>query len=303
MACIPGIVPGIHVAIDAFTAIGDKVLIQTPVYHPFFHAVSNRGREVVDSSLAETTDGRYEMDWDDLAEKLKDDKVKLMLLCSPHNPVGRLWTREELIRLGEMCVNNGVIVVADEIHCDLVYEKGGHTPYYSLPEDLAKCSITFMSSSKTFNLAGLFTSYVLTSNEQLLRMYTSTASAMGVEHVNLFGIEATIAAYRYGEPWLEELLVYLRGNAEYVHSFLAERIPEVSMAVPQATYLGWMDFRRLGLRQEELNRLLRERAKLGLHDGTTFGSRGAGFQRLNFGCPRSILEEAMDRLERAVHGR
>lgn len=301
MTTISGVVPSMHVAIDAFTSSGDRVLIQTPVYHPFFHAIENRGREVVRTSLLER-EGRYEMDWEDLEKKLGEDRVKLMLLCSPHNPIGRVWTKEELERLGNMCVEHGVIIVSDEIHADLVYEKGSHTPYYTLAPELAQQSITLLSASKTFNLAGLFTSFVLTQNRQLLRTFTTTASRMGYENVNLFGIEATTAAYRQGDRWLDELLVYLRGNAEYLHQFLAERIPEVSMPIPEATYLGWMDFRRLGLNQAELNRLLRKGAKLGLHDGVTFGSEGEGFQRINFGCPRSILVEAMERLEKAVRG-
>lgn len=301
MTTISGVVPSMHVAIDAFTSPGDQVLIQTPVYHPFFHAIENRGREVVRTSLLER-EGRYDMDWEDLEKKLGEDRVKLMLLCSPHNPIGRVWTKEELERLGNMCMEHGVIIVADEIHADLVYEKGSHTPYYTLAPELAQHSITLLSASKTFNLAGLFTSFVLTQNCQLLRTFTTTASRMGYENVNLFGIEATTAAYRHGARWLDELLVYLRGNAEYLHQFLAERIPEVSMPIPEATYLGWMDFRRLGLNQAELNRLLRKEAKLGLHDGVTFGSEGEGFQRINFGCPRSILVEAMERLEKAIRG-
>ncbi|ELK43677.1 PatB family C-S lyase [Brevibacillus agri] len=299
MAGIPGVVPGIHVAIEAYTSPGERVLIQTPVYHPFFHAVENRGRQVVRSSLREQ-DGHYEMDWDDLTKKLSDPAVKLMLLCSPHNPVGRVWTRQELERLGALCLEHGVIVVADEIHADLVYEQGSHTPYYSLPPELARQSVTFLAASKTFNLAGLFTSYLLTENRQLLRDFTATASRMGYENLNLFGMEATIAAYRHGEPWLNELLMYLQQNATYIQRYLSEHVPGVCMPVPQATYLGWMDFRRLGLKQPELNRLLREKAKLGFQDGVVFGQEGEGFQRINFACPRAVVEEAMERLKRAI---
>lgn len=299
MTGIPGVVPGIHVAVEAYTDLGDSVLIQTPVYHPFYHAVENRGRHVVTSSLVES-DNRYEMDWDDLEQKLSDPRLKLMLLCSPHNPVGRVWSKEDLERLGGLCVEHGVIVVADEIHSDLVYEPNKHTPYYSLAPELARQSVTFLSAAKTFNLAGLYTSYLLTENRQLLRDFTVTASKMGYENLNLFGMEATIAAYQKGEAWLAELLTYLRGNAAYVNEFLATRIPEVSMAIPEATYLGWMDFRGLCLRQEELTKLIREEAKLGLHEGTVFGKEGEGFMRINFACPRSILIEAMNRLEHAV---
>ncbi|WP_312116868.1 MalY/PatB family protein [Brevibacillus reuszeri] len=299
MTGIPGIIPGLHVAIEAFTQVGEKVLIQSPVYHPFFHAVTNRGRQVVTSSLV-NDENRYQIEWDDLEQKLSDPAVKLMLLCSPHNPIGRVWTKGELERVGELCTRQGVIVVADEIHADLVYTKGSHTPYYSLPQEISRNSVTFLAASKTFNLAGLFTSYLMTENSQFLGDFSRTASKMGYENLNLFGMEATIAAYRHGEAWLKQLLVYLKGNAEYLHQYLAMRLPEVSMAVPEATYLGWMDFRSLGLSQTELNELLRREAKLGLQDGTMFGSEGAGFQRINFGCPRSILVEAMERLERVL---
>ncbi|MDF2680607.1 MAG: patB [Brevibacillus sp.] len=300
MTSVAGVVPGIHVAIDAFSAPGDKVLIQTPVYHPFAIAIENRGRQVVRNSLLEH-EGQYEMDWDDLAQKLSDDRVKLMILCSPHNPIGRVWTRQELERLGNLCVENGVIVISDEIHADLVYEKGSHIPFYSLSPEIANQSVTFHAASKTFNLAGLFTSYMLTPNQQLLRAFNEMAGKMGNEHINLFGMEATVAAYRHGEAWLDELLVYLHGNAVYLHEYVTNRIPEVSMNVPQATYLGWMDFRKLGLNQSELNQLIRREAKLGLNDGKGFGIEGEGFQRINFACPREILVEAMERLEKAIH--
>ncbi|MFD2371965.1 MalY/PatB family protein [Brevibacillus sp. GCM10020057] len=300
MTSVAGVVPGIYVAIDAFSAPGEKVVIQTPVYHPFAIAIENRGRQVVRSSLVER-DGHYDMDWEDLAQKLADPQVKLMLLCSPHNPVGRVWTKQELERLGSLCAEHGVIVLSDEIHADLVYEKGSHTPFFALPAELASQSVTFVAPSKTFNLAGLFTSYVLTPNERLLRMYKQTAAKLGNEHINLFGMEAAVAAYRHGEQWLDELLAYLHGNARYLHEFLAQRIPEVTMNVPQATYLGWMDFRRLGLEQADLNRVIRREAKLGLNDGALFGEEGTGFQRINFACPRALLVEAMERLERALH--
>ncbi|QRG69728.1 MalY/PatB family protein [Brevibacillus choshinensis] len=300
MTSVAGVVPGIHVAIDAFTAPEDKVLIQTPVYHPFAIAIENRGRQVVRSSLLER-EGQYEMDWDDLAQKLCDERVKLMILCSPHNPVGRVWTRQELERLGSLCVENGVIVISDEIHADLVYEKGSHTPFYTLSPQIAEQSVTFHAASKTFNLAGLFTSYMLTPNTKLLKSFNQMAGKMGNEHINLFGMEAAVAAYRHGEEWLDELLVYLHGNAVYLHEFLKARIPQVTMNIPQATYLGWMDFRKLGLEPAELNRLLRQKAKLGLNDGAGFGTEGEGFQRINFACPRSLLVEAMERLEKAIH--
>jgi cysteine-S-conjugate beta-lyase len=300
LGTVPGVVPGMHIAVEAFTEPGDSVLIQTPVYHSFFYAVESLGRRIVQNPLREEN-GRYVMDWDGLRQVLDENRPKLFLLCSPHNPVGRVWTREELVRLGQMCAERDIVVVSDEIHADLVYEKGRHVPYFSLPEPLASQSLTLVSATKTFNLAGLTSAFVISPAPRLLQAFRQAARRMGHPFLNLFGIEATIAAYRHGEPWLDELLVYLKGNAEYIRDFLAERIPEVSMAVPEATYLGWMDFRRLGLSQNELNALVRKRAKLGLHDGTVFGKEGAGFQRINFACPRVVLEEAMSRLEMALH--
>jgi len=299
MTGIAGVMPGIRVAIEAFTSPGDKVLIQPPVYHPFFHAIASRGRQVVENPLVER-DGFYEIDWDDFAQKVRDPQVKMFLLCAPHNPVGRDWTREELIRMGELCRENGVLLAVDEIHADLVYQKDGHTPYYSLPRELTDNSLIFLSAAKTFNLAGFFTAIMLTPNPSHLQTFKKTAAAMGHDFVNLLGAEATIAAYRHGEPWLEQLLPYLHENAKYIHHFLQTRLPLVSMRVPQATYLGWMDFRRLGLPHDEVARLLREKAKLGLHSGTTFGRQGKGFFRINFACPRHVLAEAMERLERAL---
>lgn len=299
MTGISGVVSGMHVAIDAFTSPGDKVLVQPPVYPAFFYSVERRGRQVVENPLVER-DGRYEIDWDDFARKVRDPQVKMFLLCSPHNPVGRVWSRDELVRIGQLCVENGVLVVVDEIHADLVYEKGMHTPYYALPRELTEQSLILLAAGKTFNLAGLFTAIAMTPNPTLLQTFKKTAAAMGHEFVNLLGVEATIAAYRHGEAWLDELLPYLHANATYIHRFLTERVPLVSMPVPEATYLGWMDFRRMGMTDAELARWLQQKAKLGLHKGTTFGKQGAGFFRINFACPRSILVEAMERLERAV---
>ncbi|MDH4615816.1 PatB family C-S lyase [Brevibacillus sp. AY1] len=299
MTSIAGVIPAMHVAIDAFTSPGDKIVVQPPVYHPFFSAVEHRGRQVVENLLLEK-DGRYEIDWDDLEAKLRDPQAKLLLLCSPHNPVGRVWTRDELIRMGELCVKYGVLVISDEIHADLVYEKGSHTPYYALPSELANQSVTLLAASKTFNIAGLFTSFVLTQNSELLRAFKTTAACMGHELVNIFGIEATIAAYQHGEEWLDQLLPYLHENAKFIHQFLQERLPQVSMRVPEATYLGWIDFRKLNLPQKDLLQLLQQKARIGMQDGEIFGQAGNGFCRINYACPRALLQEALERLEKAV---
>lgn len=298
MTPVPGVVTGIHAAIDAFTKPGDKVVIQPPVYHPFFSAVKNRGRHVVENSLV-NENGHYRMDLDDLRNKI-DERTRMIILCSPHNPVGRVWTKEELQALSDLCIENDIFIVSDEIHSDLVYEKGTHTPFYSLSREAAAQSLTFIAPSKTFNLAGLATSIAIAGNERIHREFSITVSKAGLFHINLFGIEALQAAYNNGEDWLEEVLDYLRNNARYIHEFLQERIPKVTMAVPEATYLGWMDFRELGLYGEELNDFIVKKARLGFNAGVMFGKQGDGFQRINFACPRSILQEAMERLEQAV---
>ncbi|HEX7064839.1 MAG TPA: PatB family C-S lyase [Bacillales bacterium] len=298
MTPIPGVVTGLHVAIDAFTKPGDKIVIQPPVYHPFFSAIKNRGRHVVENPLREKN-GRYEMDLADLQDQI-DSRTRMIILCSPHNPVGRVWTKEELQELVKLCVKNDIFVVSDEIHSDLVFEKGTHTPLYSLSQEAADCSLTFVAPSKTFNLAGLATSVGIAGNERIHREFSTAAAKAGLFHINLFGIEALQVAYNKGEAWLEEVLSYLQKNAEYIHSFLRDRIPRVTMEVPEATYLGWMDFRELNLYGDELNDFIVKRARLGFNAGAMFGQQGDGFQRINFACPRSILTEAMERLEQAV---
>jgi cystathionine beta-lyase len=299
MTAVPGVVPAIRMAIMAFTKPGDKVVIQPPIYPPFFSTVEDLGRRLVKNPL-KVENGRYVMDFDDLKRKI-DERTKMILLCSPHNPVGRVWTKDELLELGEIAVRHDLIVVADEIHSDLVYEKGAHTPFYALSESLADRCITFISGSKTFNLAGLFSSIAIAKNPKIMRAFKTAVSQAGLEHINLFGIEAMTAAYHHGDAWLDELNVYLKENAEHIKRFLSERVPEVKMTMPEATYLAWLDFRELGLDGRKLRNFLIREAKLGLNNGYDFGEEGEGFMRLNFGCPRSILDEALERLETAVH--
>lgn len=300
LVTLPGVVPGLHYAIDAFTEPGDKVIVQSPVYYPFYQSVRNRGRTLVENPLKET-DGYYAIDFDDLRSKI-DEQTKMLILCSPHNPVGRVWSREELTTLAEICVEHDLLIVSDELHCDLVYEKGTHIPIFSLSPEIAERSITFIAPSKTFNLAGLFTSVAIAPNPRVAREFRAAMGKTGIEFVNLFGIEALTAAYQGGDEWLDSLLHYLRGNAEYIQQFLQERMPQVTMRLPEATYLGWIDFRALGLSTAELKQLMIHEAGVGLSDGVSFGERGAGFQRINFACPRSILEEGMERIWRAVQG-
>ncbi|MGV3488799.1 MAG: MalY/PatB family protein [Tuberibacillus sp.] len=298
MVAVPGVVPAIQAAIEAFTKPGDKVIIQPPVYPPFFATSENLGRRIVENPL-KVVDGKYEMDFDDLRNKI-DNQTKLFVLCSPHNPIGRVWSKEDLIQLGEICAEKGIIIIADEIHSDLVYEKGAHTPFYTLSKELANNCITFIAGSKTFNLAGLFTSIAIAENPKLRNEFQIAISKAGLNHINIFGIEATTAAYNHGDKWLDELLEYLHGNALFIHDFISQKIPEVKMMIPEATYLAWLDFRELGLHGQELRNFLIKEAKVGLNDGFNFGTQGDGFSRLNFGCSRSILREALERLEKAV---
>lgn len=298
LTTVPGVVPALNLAIDAFTKVGDEVIIQPPVYYPFFSVVKNNGRNLIENHLIEQ-DGYYYMDLDDLEKKITS-KTKLLILCSPANPVGRVWSREELNALVEVCKKHKILIIADEIHADLVYEKGTHIPFYSLSEDAANMSITFMSPSKTFNIAGLFSSLAIIPNQGLFTEFTHSILRASLENLNIFGIEAVIAAYNEGDEWLDELLIHLKGNAEYIHNYLKQHIPEIKMKVTEATYLGWLDFRDLGLTCDELNKFLVKDAKLGCNEGRVFGSNGKGFMRLNYACSRKTIEEAMARLDQAV---
>lgn len=298
LTTVPGVVPALNLAIDAFSKVGDEIIIQPPVYYPFFSTIKNNGRNLVENPLVEQ-DGYYYMDLEDLEKKITS-KTKMIILCSPANPVGRVWTKEELLALTDICKKHNIIIIADEIHADLVYEKGTHTPFYSLSEDAANMSITFMSPSKTFNIAGLFSSLAVIPNKNLMTEFTHAILRASLENLNIFGIEAVIAAYNEGDEWLDELLIHLKGNAEYIKDYLSKHIPEVKMKLTEATYLGWLDFRELGLIGDELNKFLIKDAKLGLNDGRVFGSDGEGFMRLNYACTRKTLEEAMSRLDKAV---
>lgn len=295
---VPGVVTGLHLAIDAFTHPGDKVVIQPPVYPPFFNAARNRGRHVVENPLIEEN-GRYRMDFADLREKI-DDRTRMLLLCSPHNPIGRVWTEDELLELADICYEHDIMIISDELHSDLVYEKEAHTPFYALPEKYQSLCLSFIAPSKTFNLAGLVASVAVAGDDRVRRAFEVAKAKAGLFHINLFGIEAMRAAYTNGEAWLDEVLMYLRNNAEYIQAYLRERIPEVNMYVPEATYLAWLDFRKLGLYGDDLNDFIIRKAGLGLNAGASFGTQGNGFMRLNFACPQSILTEAMERLEKAV---
>lgn len=298
IAHTPGVVPAISVAVQTFTSPGDGVLIQTPVYPPFFSCVTNNGRKVVENQL-QLVDGRYEMDFDDLASKLTAD-VKLMILSSPHNPVGRVWTEPELKRLAALCSSRGVIMLSDEIHGDLVFPGYRQIPLATVSPEAAAYTITCIAPSKTFNIAGLYESSIIISDPHLRKKFCDAVTALEISGGNVFGIAALKAAYRHGGPWLDELMPYLLENANYLEAGIRELVSPVVMIKPESTFLAWLDFRGLGMDAIELRQFLICEAKIGLNDGKTFGALGEGFARLNFGCPRSVLADALVRLATAV---
>ncbi len=294
----PGVVTALNWLVKAFTQPGDKVLLQSPVYPPFFKAVENNGCQAVNSPLILQGD-QLLMDFADLEAKLSQG-VKLMLLCSPHNPGGRVWTREELQQVGRLCLKYGVIVVADEIHHDLVFKGYRHIPFATLSGELAQNCAVCTAPSKTFNLAGLQVSNIIIPNSELRRAFRQVVGLNGIHEPNIFALRGSEAAYRYGEEWLEQLISYLQGNLDYLVQYCADHIPQVTVIRPQGTYLVWLDFRRLGLGAKTLKTFLQRQAKVGLNDGYTFGPGGEGFQRMNIACPRGILTEGLARLAQAV---
>ena len=302
-----GIVPALYSSVKAFTNIGDRVIIQQPVYHPFRFAIQDNGREIANNKLK--FDGeRYEMDFADLKMQFngsnpaeKSSKAKMFILCNPHNPVGRVWTKEELIKLGEECIKNNCIVIADEIHCDLVYKPAEHTCFASINQEFENNSITFIAPSKTFNVAGLSEAVAIIPNASLRDSFI--AARAGNNSGNVFGYTALEAAYRYGDEYLSQLLQYLKGNIDYVIKYVEDNIPKIKVIKPEGTYLLWVDMRGLGLSSEELNTFLIEEAGLGLNDGRMFGEGGGGFQRVNIGCPRKFVEEALIKLKDAIERR
>ena len=294
----PGIVPAVNMAVMAYTKPGDKVIVQPPVYFPFFSAVRDNGRQLVYNSLA-LENGRYSMDFDDLEKKI-DNRTKMVIISNPHNPGGSAWTEEELGRLGQLCIEKGVILISDEIHSDLVLPPNKHTVAANISEEIAKVTVTMMAPSKTFNLAGMATSSVIISDPKLRNDFQVMLDRVHVGMGNLFGMVASEAAYTRGKEWLSQMLTYVKGNVDYLEDFLEQHVPGVKMIRPEATYMIWLDFAQLGLSNEELRKFILEKAKLGLNDGPVFGPGGEGFQRMNVACPRSIVEEAMQRLERAI---
>lgn len=298
MLSTPGVVTALTLAVQTFTQPGDKIIIQPPVYPPFFSCIQNQNRSVLENPLAYES-GTYHIDFDDLTKKAKD--AKMLILCSPHNPVGRVWSRSELTKLLTICLENDILIVSDEIHCDLVYTGNTHIPLGSLTSDINDRLITLTAPSKTFNTAGLYTSIAIIPNEKLRLQFAQILQQLSINKCNIFGITALEAAYRHGAPWLDDLLVYLEGNAQYLTEYIAANIPALHVDKPQGTYLAWLNCRKLNLPHQELVDFFAKKALVGLNDGITFGSQGTGFMRLNFGCPRPLLTEGLKRIAQAVN--
>ncbi|MFQ9515888.1 MAG: MalY/PatB family protein [Eubacterium sp.] len=295
----PGVVFGLAMAVKAFTKVGDSVLIQQPVYYPFSEVIEDNNRKLINNSL-KNVDGHYEIDFEDFEKKIKDNNIKLFILCNPHNPVGRVWKREELLKIGDICLKNHVIVVSDEIHSDFIYPGYKHTVFASLSKEIADITITCTAPSKTFNLAGLQISNIFVSNVELKRKLKKEIAAAGYSQVNIMGLAACQAAYEEGKEWLDQLKDYLMENVNFVRNYLKDNIPQVKLTEPEGTYLIWLDFRELNLEDKQLEDLIVNRAKLWLDSGSIFGDDGKGYQRINIACPRAILKQAMEQLKRAV---
>ncbi|MDR1206103.1 MAG: pyridoxal phosphate-dependent aminotransferase [Peptococcaceae bacterium] len=295
----PGVVTAIFIAVRALTETGDAILIQQPVYYPFASAVQRTGRKLVVNELI-YENGKYSIDFDDFEAKAAGSQVKLFILCNPHNPVGRVWTRAELTRLGDICVRHGITVISDEIHQDFVYDGHRHSIFAELNPAYRDLTVTCTAPSKTFNLAGLQLSNIFIANARLWEAFQREYGRCGLSQPGVMGIAACQAAYEGGEDWLEDLLSYLAGSAALMRDFLRERIPRIRMTEPEGTYLAWVDFRALGLDGPTLDEMILRKAKLWLDDGPMFGAGGSGFQRINYACPRSVLLEALERLERAI---
>jgi cystathionine beta-lyase len=294
----PGIVPAVNLLVLAFTQPGDRVIVQTPVYFPFFSAVENHGRHLVFNPLI-YSNGKYEMDFDDLEEKM-DGTTKMLILCNPHNPTGNVWPEEDLRRLAEICLSHHILLISDEIHSDLIYPGYRHIPLATLSTEIAANTITCMAPSKTFNLAGLSTSFLVISDEKLRMTYEKKLDQIHVGAGNIFGFVAMEAAYRHGGEWLGQLMKYLEGNVLFLEEFIRLHIPQIRVIRPQATYMVWLDCTQLKLSPSALKEFMITRAGLGLSDGPLFGKEGEGFQRINIGCPRSVLHEALLRLQAAI---
>ncbi|WP_456272975.1 MalY/PatB family protein [Bacillus sp. AK031] len=295
----PGIIPGINILLGLLTEAGDSVIVQDPVYYPFYSTIENHGCQVLKNTLT-YKDGKYEMNFEDLEEKAKDPKTKVLILCSPHNPVGRVWTSGELERVSAICLKHDVWIVSDEMHGDLVFEGHVHKPLFHINESIKEKSIICAAPSKTFNIAGLQTSILMIPNKELREKYEHKLAGFGLMRPNAFGVEGTIAAYEQGEPWLDDLMMYLEENRQYALNYLRENIPAVKPVQPEATHLIWLDCSELGLENEELFEFFLVEAKIKFDEGYKFGKCGNQFVRMNIACPRERLTMALRRMDEAI---
>ena len=293
-----GVVPAMSAMIQLFSHVGDKILIQTPVYSEFYDIIESQNRVVVENLLQEK-DGVWSIDFDDFKEKAKE--CKIFLLCNPHNPLGMVWTEEELKKMADICIEEDVLLISDEIHSDLIFHGKKHIPAATLSDHIAKRTITCVSATKTFNLAGLQASTTIFPNLEMKQKFDDYWNKLDIHRNNAFSSVAMEAAYKEGEEWLEQLLEYLSGNFDFIKEYCQTYIPKIKPNIPDATYLVWLDCRELGMDNEELHRFMIQDAKLGLNDGDTFGHHLNGFMRLNAACPRSVLQKALEQLQNAVN--
>ena len=293
----PGVVPGLVLSVLAFTQPGDKIIVQPPVYFPFFTTIKENGRQIVNNELI-NKDGYYSMDFEALKSQI-DSRTSMIIISNPHNPVGRAWKKVELEELVNICAENKILIISDEIHSDLVFAPSKHIPIASISDRAKEITLTFMAPSKTFNMAGLSSSFAIIQNRRLKKTYDSFLDAYHLYLGNIFGNVATESAYTNGSEWVSSMKVYIEENIDYVHTFIAKNLPQVRFRKPEATYLLWLDFSSLELNNKELNQFLIKKANLGLNQGSVFGNGGEGFMRMNIACPRATVIKAMEQLEAA----
>lgn len=295
----PGVVFALAMAVKAYTNKGDNVMIQSPVYYPFSEVITDNGRNIISSDLYLGEDNRYHMDYEDFEKKIVENDVKLFLLCNPHNPVGRVWTKEELEKIGDICVKHNVLVVSDEIHQDFVF-KGKHQVFVAIKKEYEDITITCTAPSKTFNLAGLMMSNIFIPNRDLKHKFKAELNAAGTSQLGIMGLVACQTAYEKGEEWYNAMKSYVQANIEFTKQYVEENLKGVKMVDHEGTYLVWLDFKETGLSVDELEDLIIHKAKLWLDSGKIFGKSGEGFQRINVACPRSTVKEALDRIKEAL---
>ncbi len=295
----PGVIPTISLVVKLFTSEKDKIMIQNPVYTPFSNTVKQNNRNLVINSLIEK-DGKYMIDFDDFENKAKDPDLKWFILCNPHNPVGRVWTKQELEKLADICLKNNVRIIADEIWRDIVYKNHNHISIASLSKEIEDITITCFSATKTFNIAGLQASFVSFPRIEEFNRFSNELGVLDIRRNNPFSLVAIEAAFNKGEAWLNELLEYLEANVDYAERYIKENVPNVNVIKPEGTYLMWLDFRNLNLDNDEISMLLKKEGKIALSNGFGFGEEGSGFVRMNIACPRYMLEDGLNRIKKAV---